>query len=102
MSLSSVASLSCRVATVVASDPVSVAAKRMQELRVNSVIIMSGSHIQGILTYGYSLIMFFIDYLCSHIASLFILYHSVFTCLQLKGSSHASCGTKSSSRVNTC
>ena len=54
----------CRVATVVASDPVSVAAKRMQEMRVNSVIIMAGNNIQGILTYEYFLIMSWIDCLC--------------------------------------
>ncbi|KAL6542493.1 CBS domain-containing protein cbscbspb3 [Orobanche minor] len=38
------------VATVSPSDPVYVAAKRMRELRVNSVLIMTGSNIQGILT----------------------------------------------------
>lgn len=33
------------------SDPISVAAKKMREYRVNSVIIMTGNKIQGILTY---------------------------------------------------
>lgn len=50
VSLNSVAKLCPRVATVLPSDPVSVAAKRMQELQVNSVIIMAGNNIQGILT----------------------------------------------------
>nr|XP_043633732.1 CBS domain-containing protein CBSCBSPB3 [Erigeron canadensis] len=49
-SLSTIIAETSKVATVVASDPVSVAAKRMQELRVNSVIIMAGNNIQGILT----------------------------------------------------
>lgn len=40
-----------RVAKVSPSDPVHVAAKRMRELRVNSVVIMAGNKIQGILTY---------------------------------------------------
>ncbi|KAI3518786.1 hypothetical protein L1887_07600 [Cichorium endivia] len=37
-------------AIVVATDPVSVATKRMQELKVDYVIIMAGNNIQGILT----------------------------------------------------
>ncbi|KAJ0490299.1 putative CBS domain-containing protein CBSCBSPB [Helianthus annuus] len=49
-SLSTIISETSRVATVVASDPVSVAAKKMQEFRVNSVIIMAGNNMQGILT----------------------------------------------------
>ncbi|KAI3523933.1 hypothetical protein L1887_02453 [Cichorium endivia] len=49
-SLSTIITENTKVAIVVASDPVSVAAKRMQELQVNSVIIMSGNNIQGILT----------------------------------------------------
>lgn len=49
-SLSTIISENSKVATVLASDPVSVAAKRMQELQVNSVIIMAGNNIQGILT----------------------------------------------------
>lgn len=40
-----------RVAIVSPSDPVNVAAKKMRELRVNSVVIMTGNKIQGILTY---------------------------------------------------
>ncbi|KAI3723251.1 hypothetical protein L2E82_34709 [Cichorium intybus] len=44
------ASLCLRVATVLASDPVSVAAERMRELRVNFVIIMDGNKVEGILT----------------------------------------------------
>ncbi|KAG9140599.1 hypothetical protein Leryth_025952 [Lithospermum erythrorhizon] len=39
-----------KVAIVSASEPVQVAAKKMREFRVNSVIILSGSRIQGILT----------------------------------------------------
>lgn len=57
VSLSFVAPLCPRVAVVLASDPVCVAAKKMQELRVNSVIILAGNNIQGILTYGYCLII---------------------------------------------
>ncbi|KAL4590447.1 hypothetical protein LXL04_003377 [Taraxacum kok-saghyz] len=49
-SLSTIISETSKVATVLLSDPVSVAAKRMQELQVNSVIIMAGNNIQGILT----------------------------------------------------
>lgn len=49
-SLSTIIAETSKVATVVASDPVCVAAKRMQELRVNSVIVMAGNNIQGILT----------------------------------------------------
>ncbi|KVH89683.1 CBS domain-containing protein CBSCBSPB3 isoform X1 [Cynara cardunculus var. scolymus] len=49
-SLSTIIAENSKVATVVASDPVCVAAKRMQELRVNSVIILGGNNIQGILT----------------------------------------------------
>lgn len=40
-----------RVPIVSLSDPVYVAAKKMRELRVNSVVIMMGNKIQGILTY---------------------------------------------------
>lgn len=57
VSLSFVATLCPRVAVVLASDPVCVAAKKMQELRVNSVIILAGNNIQGILTYGYCVII---------------------------------------------
>ncbi|KAL8045043.1 hypothetical protein ABFX02_08G086500 [Erythranthe guttata] len=49
-SLSTIISESSRVAFVSPSDPVHVAAKRMRELRVNSVLIMTGNDIQGILT----------------------------------------------------
>ena len=40
-----------RLATASPSDPVYVAAKKMREARVSSVLIMSGSRVQGILTY---------------------------------------------------
>ncbi|PIN24248.1 hypothetical protein CDL12_03015 [Handroanthus impetiginosus] len=49
-SLSTIISESPRVAMVSPSDPVQVAAKKMRELRVNSVLIMTGNKIQGILT----------------------------------------------------
>ncbi|KAI5671926.1 hypothetical protein M9H77_12290 [Catharanthus roseus] len=49
-SLSSIISENSKVGIVSPSDPVHVAAKRMRELRVNSVIIMTGTKIQGILT----------------------------------------------------
>ncbi|KAI3707509.1 hypothetical protein L6452_26103 [Arctium lappa] len=49
-SLSTIIAENSKVATVLASDPVCVAAKKMQELRVNSVIILAGNNIQGILT----------------------------------------------------
>ncbi|KAL8200072.1 hypothetical protein R6Q57_011411 [Mikania cordata] len=49
-SLSSIISENSRVATVEVSDPVYVAAKKMQEFHVNSIIIMAGNNMQGILT----------------------------------------------------
>ncbi|CAA0839490.1 CBS domain-containing protein CBSCBSPB3 [Striga hermonthica] len=49
-SLSTIISETSKVATVSPSDPVYVAARRMRELQVNSVLIMPGSIIQGILT----------------------------------------------------
>ncbi|KAL8477467.1 hypothetical protein ACS0TY_029672 [Phlomoides rotata] len=49
-SLSTIISENSRVAIVSPSDPVHVAAKRMRELRVNSVLIVTGTNIQGILT----------------------------------------------------
>ncbi|XP_051127034.1 CBS domain-containing protein CBSCBSPB3 [Andrographis paniculata] len=49
-SLSTIISENSRVAVVSPSDPVYVAAKRMRELRVNSVLITTGNSIQGILT----------------------------------------------------
>lgn len=49
-SLSTIISDNSRVAIVSPSDPVYVAAKRMRELRVNSVLIMTGNNVQGILT----------------------------------------------------
>ncbi|CAN6929776.1 unnamed protein product [Brassica oleracea] len=48
--LSTIITENSKVALVAPSDPVSVAAKRMRDLRVNSVIISTGSKIQGILT----------------------------------------------------
>ncbi|OWM69416.1 CBS domain-containing protein CBSCBSPB3-like isoform X1 [Punica granatum] len=49
-SLSSIISENTKVAIVSLSDPVYVAAKKMREFRVNSVIVSTGSKIQGILT----------------------------------------------------
>ncbi|KAM7523506.1 hypothetical protein LguiA_013408 [Lonicera macranthoides] len=49
-SLSTIIGENVKVAKVSPSDPVHVAAKRMRELRVNSVVIMTGNKIQGILT----------------------------------------------------
>ncbi|PPD72313.1 hypothetical protein GOBAR_DD30788 [Gossypium barbadense] len=49
-SLSTIISENPKVAIVSSSDPVRVAAKKMRELRVNSVVMMTGSKIQGILT----------------------------------------------------
>ncbi|KAL9250302.1 CBS domain-containing protein [Drosera capensis] len=49
-SLSTIITENTKVATVSPSDPVHVAAKRMKENRVSSVIILSGNKIQGILT----------------------------------------------------
>ncbi|KAL2553229.1 CBS domain-containing protein CBSCBSPB3 [Forsythia ovata] len=49
-SLSTIVSENSRVAIISPSDPIHVAAKRMSELRVNSVLIMTGNKIQGILT----------------------------------------------------
>ncbi|CAI9108771.1 OLC1v1008455C1 [Oldenlandia corymbosa var. corymbosa] len=48
--LSSIIAENAKVAIVSSSDPIHVAAKRMKELRVNSVIVMSANKIQGILT----------------------------------------------------
>ncbi|KAG8088894.1 hypothetical protein GUJ93_ZPchr0011g28251 [Zizania palustris] len=49
-SLSTIISESTKVAIVSPSDPVYVAAKRMRELRVNSVVITTGNSLQGIFT----------------------------------------------------
>jgi CBS domain-containing protein len=49
-SLSTIIDDNVKVAKVAPSDPVHVAAKRMRDLRVNSVVIMLGNKIQGILT----------------------------------------------------
>jgi CBS domain-containing protein len=49
-SLSTIVAENAKVAIVLPSDPVHVAAKRMRELRVNSVVIASGNKILGILT----------------------------------------------------
>lgn len=49
-SLSTIITDSSKVVLVLPSDSVYVAAKRMRDLRVNSVIISTGSKIQGILT----------------------------------------------------
>lgn len=49
-SLSTIIAETNKVAIVSPSDPVYVAAKKMRELRMNSVIIMNGNKIQGILT----------------------------------------------------
>ncbi|KAJ8447742.1 hypothetical protein Cgig2_015105 [Carnegiea gigantea] len=49
-SLSSIMNENAKLATASPSDPVCVAAKKMREARVSSVLIMSGSRVQGILT----------------------------------------------------
>ncbi|KAG6660582.1 CBS domain-containing protein CBSCBSPB3-like isoform X1 [Carya illinoinensis] len=49
-SLSTIIAENIKVAVVSPSDPVYVAAKRMRDLRVNSVVVMTGNKIQGILT----------------------------------------------------
>ncbi|CAL0306689.1 unnamed protein product [Lupinus luteus] len=51
-SLSAIIGENTKFATALASDPVYVAAKKMRDLRVNSVVVLSlsGSKIQGILT----------------------------------------------------
>ncbi|XP_058088159.1 CBS domain-containing protein CBSCBSPB3 [Magnolia sinica] len=49
-SLSTIITENTKVATVSPSDPVYVATKKMRELRVNSVIIVTGNKPQGILT----------------------------------------------------
>lgn len=49
-SLSTIINENTKVATVSPSDPVYVAAKKMREFRVNSVIIVTGNKPQGILT----------------------------------------------------
>ncbi|CAO2836567.1 unnamed protein product [Amaranthus hypochondriacus] len=49
-SLSTIISENTKVATVSPSDPVYVAAKKMRDFRVNSVIITSGNKVLGILT----------------------------------------------------
>jgi CBS domain-containing protein len=41
----------CSVPSVSHSDLVTVAAKKMREYRVNSVVVMAGDMLQGILTY---------------------------------------------------
>ncbi|XP_039042442.1 CBS domain-containing protein CBSCBSPB3 [Hibiscus syriacus] len=49
-SLSTIIAENSKVAIVLSSDPVCVAAKKMRELRVSSVVIVTGNKIQGILT----------------------------------------------------
>ncbi|OMO52028.1 Phox/Bem1p [Corchorus capsularis] len=49
-SLSTIIAENSKVAIVSSSDPVYVAAKKMREFRVNSVVIATGNKIQGILT----------------------------------------------------
>ncbi|KAA3456105.1 CBS domain-containing protein CBSCBSPB3-like isoform X1 [Gossypium australe] len=49
-SLSSIIAENSDVAVVSSSDPVCVAAKKMRDLRVNSVVTVTGNKIQGILT----------------------------------------------------
>ncbi|KAJ6830160.1 CBS domain-containing protein CBSCBSPB3-like [Iris pallida] len=49
-SLSTIITENSKVPVVSPSDPVYVATKKMRELRVNSVVIVTGSRIQGILT----------------------------------------------------
>ncbi|XP_021273732.1 CBS domain-containing protein CBSCBSPB3 isoform X2 [Herrania umbratica] len=49
-SLSTIIAENSKVPIVSSSDPVYVAAKKMRELRVNSVVIVTGNKIQGILT----------------------------------------------------
>ncbi|XP_030938164.1 CBS domain-containing protein CBSCBSPB3-like [Quercus lobata] len=49
-SLSTIIAENAKVPIVSQSDPICVAAKKMRELRVNSVVIMMGNKIQGILT----------------------------------------------------
>ncbi|CAN6445184.1 unnamed protein product [Victoria cruziana] len=49
-SLSTIITENTRVATVLPTDPVYVATKRMRELMVNSVIVVNGDKPQGILT----------------------------------------------------
>lgn len=49
-SLSTIIAESSKVATVSSSDPVYVAAKKMREWQVNSVVMVAGNKIQGILT----------------------------------------------------
>ncbi|CAH9109866.1 unnamed protein product [Cuscuta europaea] len=48
--LSTIISENAKVAIVSPSDPVQIAAKKMRELRVNSVIVITGNKMQGILT----------------------------------------------------
>ena len=50
-----------RVAIVLPSDPVHVAAKKMRELLVNSVVIATGNKVQGILTYYSFLLRIFLS-----------------------------------------
>lgn len=119
--LSFVASFVSRVAIVSPSDPISVAAKKMREYRVNSVIIMTGSKIQGILTY-YSFLYWLLSFLtvtlyqqgfifalaafqevfwCLFISTGGYLCLFVSTNLQFKGYSYAGCGTKPFSWVDS-
>ncbi|KAK4756354.1 hypothetical protein SAY87_006481 [Trapa incisa] len=49
-SLSTIISENSKVAIASLSDPVCIAAKKMREFRMNSVIVLTGSKIQGILT----------------------------------------------------
>ncbi|KAJ3671441.1 hypothetical protein LUZ60_007520 [Juncus effusus] len=49
-SLSTIINENTKVAAVSPSDPVSVAAKKMREFRVNSVVVVNGAELQGIFT----------------------------------------------------
>lgn len=104
-----------RVAIVSPSDPVAVAAKKMREFRSNSALIVTGSKIQGILTYCSCLHRLFISKYFEYFSKLMSLkWHSplllvysiwlllFFTfVLQFKRCPYASCGTKSFSWVDS-
>ena len=80
-----------RVAVASPSDPVNVAANKMRELRVNSVIVVTRNKIQGILTYfsflpGFAILQLVLGTLAANDvfkmrSSIFFSFLSFFLCL---------------------
>ena len=111
--------LCIRVATVQPSESVYMAAKKMRDFRVNSVIITTGNKPQGILTYvlfivGLQMLIFFPLTNATwrgYVVFCFLLFSCWFfgipetfmsIALQFKRFAYTGCCTKSFSRINPC